>query len=82
MKHTGVDTGQSLLSPLDVANGFFLEILSFEREAKPLRSSSFDTLCSTSTSVGGSQTQALTIVNNWPAQDAVCVLRLKVAKNF
>jgi hypothetical protein len=63
-------TGQFLLSPPDLANGFSLEILSFETAGHfQLR-------------VGGQQIQALTIISHWPVQDAVCILKIKVAKNF
>jgi hypothetical protein len=77
---TQEETGKSSLSPSDVANCFFLEMFSFETAEKILCILDSTSHAALHLRVEGPQTQALVIINNWPAQYAVCVL--KVAKNF
>jgi hypothetical protein len=70
IQHPGGDIGQFLLSLPVLANGFFFEIFIFETtEHFRLR-------------VGGPQIHASAIIDHCPFQDAICILRLKVAKNF
>jgi hypothetical protein len=67
-------------SPPDADNGSFQKFWSVETAAKPMRNSSF--LAALYFRVGGPQIQVLAIISHWLVQDAVCVLRLKIAKNF
>jgi hypothetical protein len=80
--HSGGNIGQFLLSPPDVANGFFFEIFTSETAAKPLVILALTSRAAINLRVGGPRTQALTTTNHWPVQNAVYILRLKVAKNF
>lgn len=72
-------TEKFFLSPPDVANGFFLEVLEFWDGGKPFV---FFKLWRLHLRVGAPQTQALPIVSLWTVQDAVWDLRFKVSKNF
>lgn len=72
-------TGKFFLSPPDVANGFFLEVLEFWDGGKPFESFKLWRL---HLRVGAPQTQALPIISLWTVQDVVRDLRFKVAKNF
>jgi hypothetical protein len=79
IQQPGGVTVQSLLSRPDVANGFFIKMFTSETSAKKkLREILAQTSCAAlHLRIGGRHRH-----NHSPVQDAVCVLRLKVAKNF
>jgi hypothetical protein len=81
--YSGGDIYQLLLSPPDAANGFFLRNSGVLGQRQNLWVFLYLTFCTAlHLRVGEPQTQALATTDHWPFQNAVCVLRLKIAKNF
>jgi hypothetical protein len=83
IQHPGGDNGQFLLSPPDVANGFFHRNFGILRQREIfLVILAFTSSAEFLLRVGGPQAQVLAIIYHWPLQDAIYILRLKMVKNF